>query len=54
MTPAYSLVITDCRHCILRDNVLDEGALKAQLVEHGDNSTCVITENIGSIRNTNQ
>ena len=49
VTPAYSLVITDCRHCILRDNVLDKGALKAQLVEHGDNSTCVITENIGDL-----
>ena len=49
LSPDYSFVITDCTDCIIRDNTMAGGALKQNLVLQGDNSSCVITENIGGI-----
>lgn len=49
VSPDYSFIITDCKECIIKDNTFSRGALKENLVLRGDNSTCLIKDNIGSI-----
>ncbi len=50
MTPDYSCVITDCTECIIKNNVLYKSALKENFVLYGENSTCVIYDNIGRLQ----
>ncbi|MBQ2677166.1 MAG: hypothetical protein IJF54_07200 [Clostridia bacterium] len=49
LTPYYSFIISDCKNCIVKDNTLNNGAIRENMVLRGDNSTCIIDENIGSL-----
>ena len=48
-SPDYSFIITDSKNCVIKDNTFHNGALKENLVLRGDNSTCIIKDNIGSV-----
>jgi len=49
LSPDYNFIISDCRECVIKDNIATNGAMKENIILHGDNSTCVIKDNIGSI-----
>lgn len=49
LSPDYSFIITDCRDCVIKDNTFHNGSLVDNLVLRGDNSSCIIKDNIGSI-----
>ncbi len=50
-TPAYGVTYTQLRHCIIRDNVLYEGALRQLIRDLGDNeeTSIIVRDNIGSL-----
>jgi hypothetical protein len=50
-TPAYGIVYRDLGNCIIKDNVLHEGALKQLMVDlgHNDAPTTIVKDNIGSL-----
>lgn len=54
LSPYYSFIIDDCKNCVIKDNVFYSGALKKNLILRGDNSTCVIKDNIGTLKNNNK
>ena len=47
ISPNYSFIITDCEESIIKDNTMCGGALLENMVLRGDNSSCVIEENVG-------
>lgn len=47
-SPDYSFIIRNCRECIVKDNVMNSGAMKQNMILEGDNPTCIIADNIGS------
>lgn len=53
LSPDYAFIITDCKDCIVKDNTMARGSLVENVVLRGDNSTCVIEENIGDIADEN-
>lgn len=54
VSPDYSFIIEDCTECIVKDNVMDYGAIKENMVLRGDLESCVIEGNIGRAGNTYQ
>ena len=51
LSPNYSFIITDCKDCVVKDNTMARGSLVENVVLRGDNSTCVIKNNIGELAN---
>ena len=49
LSPDYSFIITDCRDCVIKDNTMRGGSLKELLILRGDNTECVIRDNIGHL-----
>ena len=47
VSPDYGFIITDCVDCVVKDNTLSKGYLKEMLILRGDNSSCIIKDNIG-------
>lgn len=50
VTPDYGFIVTDCTECIIKDNALASASLVENMVLNGDNSTCIIRDNIGTIQ----
>ncbi|MBQ8311545.1 MAG: right-handed parallel beta-helix repeat-containing protein [Clostridia bacterium] len=48
-SPDYGFVLDDCDACIVKDNAGYCGALKEIVLLKGDNSTCVISDNVASL-----
>jgi len=50
-TPAYGVVYRNLGNCIIKDNVLHDGALNELIVNLGDNdeSTTIVKDNVGSV-----
>jgi hypothetical protein len=50
-TPAYGIVYRDIHNCIIKDNVLHDGALKQLILNLGNNDedTIIVKDNIGSV-----
>ncbi len=46
MSPQYSVVLTDNHHCIIKDNTLYNGHLGEAFHLSGDQSTCIIKDNL--------
>ncbi len=46
MSPDYAVVLTDCKRCIIKDNASNSGVLKKSFLLNGDNTTCIISDNI--------
>ncbi len=53
-SPHYSFIITDCADCIVKDNTMARGALDELVILRGDNSKCIIEENIGHMAEQQQ
>jgi hypothetical protein len=51
ITPAYGIVYRDLEQCLIKDNVLHDGAVKQLIVDLGHNNekTTIVKDNIGSI-----
>ena len=49
LSPDYSFIITDCTDCVIKDNTFHNGALKDNMVLRGDNSSCIIKDNVGCL-----
>ncbi len=47
-SPDYGIVVKDCNHCIVRDNVWHRGCIKEGIVTLGDNPDTTVEGNIGS------
>lgn len=45
-SPDYAFVLTDCKKCIIKDNTISTGVLEQSFVFKGDNSTCIVSDNI--------
>ncbi|MBE6589433.1 MAG: hypothetical protein E7643_04575 [Ruminococcaceae bacterium] len=50
-SPDYSIIVNDCKECIVKDNVMTCGAIVENIVLVGNNETCMIADNIGSLGN---
>ena len=48
-TPDHSFLISDCKECVVKDNVLTCGALKENIILSGDNTTSIIKDNPESL-----
>lgn len=48
-TPDRSFIIEDCADCVIKDNTMARGSLVKNMDLRGDNSTCVIKDNIGNL-----
>lgn len=50
-TPAYGVVYSNMHNCIIKDNVLHDGALKQLILNLGNNNedTIIVKDNIGSV-----
>ncbi len=48
-SPEYSIMIRDCRDCIVKDNTMSDGALTENVVQLGTNDNCSIENNIGRL-----
>ena len=47
-SPDYGIVIKNCNHCIVRDNVWNRGVLKEGIVLLGDNPDVSSEGNVGT------
>lgn len=47
-SPNYAFVIENCKECIIRENAYHHGVLRDFMLQLGDNSTCLISDNVGS------
>ena len=52
-TPDYGCIIDKCKYCIVKDNTMDRGSLKANIVKR-NNESCSIENNIGTLADVNQ
>ena len=50
-SPNYSFIVSDCKECIVKDNVMTRGAIVENIVLVGSNENCIIADNIGSLGN---
>ena len=48
LSPDYGFIVTDCTECIVKDNALTSASIIENVVLRGDNSTSVISGNLGS------
>ncbi len=48
-TPDIGFLVENCAECIIKDNTMFIGAVRQLIDLHGDNSTCLIKDNIGSL-----
>lgn len=49
LSPDRGCIIENCRECVIRDNVMQRGALVANLDVRGENPQCLIADNVGSL-----
>lgn len=49
-SPDYSFVIENCNECIIKDNTLSNACLVNNFLLKGDNSSCIIKDNVGTIK----
>lgn len=45
-SPDYAFILTDCKNCIIENNVVGTGALKKSFIFNGDNTASIIANNI--------
>ncbi len=47
ISPDFSMIVTDCKNCIIKDNTMSCGAMYRNMVLRGDNYNSIICDNIG-------
>lgn len=53
ISPDYGLIIKECHHCIIKDNTMLSGAKKELIKDYGNNTDCVLSDNIGLLADEN-
>lgn len=49
LSPDRSFIIENCSECVVKDNTMHRGSLMENMDLRGDNDTCVIRDNVGSL-----
>lgn len=49
LSPDHGFILEGCSECVVKDNVMQRGALVANLDVRGENPQCVFADNIGSL-----
>ena len=49
LSPDYSIVVTDCAECVVKDNTMHKGYVKDAVITENNAETCIIYDNVGSL-----
>ena len=53
LSPDYGFVIKNCNNCIIKNNTMMTGSKKELIRDYGNNTDCIIADNMGSLADEN-